>query len=42
MNLPGNEDMSKSGLDPWRVILANLLEISSHEIPDIIDASGLN
>ena len=41
MNRPSNEDGFKSGLDPWRVILASLFEINSHEIPGVIDASGL-
>lgn len=41
MNLPSDEDDFRSQLDPWRVILACLFEISSHEIPDVIDASGL-
>ena len=41
MNLSGNEDSFRNGLDPWRVILACLFEIDSHEIPGVIDASGL-
>ncbi len=32
---------SKSGLDPWRVICKKLYELSSYEIPDVIDKTGL-
>ena len=41
MKFIDNEDSSRSELDPWRVILACLFEIDSHEIPRVIDASGL-
>ena len=41
MNVPGDEDSSRSRLDPWRVILAYLFGIDSYEIPRVIDASGL-
>ncbi len=33
--------MSRSDLDPWRVICGNLFEHSSHEIPEIIEKTGL-
>lgn len=41
MNFSDNENTSRNELDPWRVILAYLFEINSHEIPGVIDASGL-
>lgn len=41
MKFPDDEDSSRSELDPWRIILACLFEIDSHEIPGAIDASGL-
>ena len=41
MTFPGGRSLSKHELDPWRVILSCLFEINSHEIPQIIDASGL-
>ena len=32
---------SKSKLDPWRVLCARLFELSSHDIPYIIERTGL-
>jgi len=32
---------STSGLDPWRVICAKLFELSSHDIPEVIERTGL-
>lgn len=32
---------SRSELDPWRVICAKLFEISSHDIPEVIERTGL-
>ena len=41
MTFPRDKDNTKNQLDPWRVILACLFELDSHEIPEIIDASGI-
>ncbi len=33
--------MSKSQLDPWRVICGHLFKIDSYHIPEIIDKTGI-
>ncbi len=33
--------MSKSELDPWRIVCANLFELSSYDIPAVIEKTGL-
>jgi hypothetical protein len=33
--------MSKSELDPWRVICGHLFELDSYYIPEIIDKTGM-
>ena len=41
MSFPSDEGSTRTQLDPWRVILACLFELDSHEIPAIIDIAGL-
>ena len=36
-----DETNTGNQLDPWRVILACLFELESHEIPEVIDRSGM-
>lgn len=41
MSVPEGNDSGRHELDPWRVILARLFDLDSHDIPGIIDKSGL-
>ena len=41
MSFLGDNGTSRTQLDPWRVVLACLFELDSHEIPAIIDTAGL-
>ncbi len=34
-------NITKSGLDPWRIICGHLFEIDSYYIPELIDKTGI-
>ena len=41
MSFPDYAEKTRHQLDPWRVIVACLFELDSHETPGIIDMSGM-
>ncbi len=41
MSFPNDDGKTRRERDPWRVIVACLFELDSHEIPGIIDMSGV-